>query len=91
MPSLPVSLRFEGITGEMRYRGVSPRISFQDLVCCWLAYLIPGVMSRNIFNLCRLRVRLRSHPQALCTSPRPSRESLPLHICSFTRGGYNLF
>ena len=26
MPSLPVSLRFKGITGEMRYRGVSPRI-----------------------------------------------------------------
>jgi len=32
MPSLPVSLRFEGITGEMRYRGVSPRIplSYSD-------------------------------------------------------------
>jgi len=26
MPSLPVSLRFAGITGEMRYQGVSPRI-----------------------------------------------------------------
>ena len=32
MPSLPVSLRFEGITGEMRYQGVSPRIplSYSD-------------------------------------------------------------
>ena len=32
MPSLPVSLRFKGITGEMRYQGVSPRIplSYSD-------------------------------------------------------------